>query len=472
MNGTSKRMERAIVIGASIGGLTAARALADHFRQVIVIERDSLPPLGEPRKSVPQGRHLHVLLARGRELLEGFFPGLTQELIDQGAVAGDLSETVRWFSDGRYTRNFTSGLMSLQASRPLLEGAIYRRLYALPNVTVLENHDAVGLLTTPAENGRERRICGLRVVDRAQDDVSQSVVSKSGRVEKELEAELVVDAGGRGSRGLAWLEELGYARPQEELIKMSLAYTTREFRRLPEHAGGSSTVVVMPSFHNRRMGVMLAVEGGRWMASFSGILGEAAPADLPGFISYARSLDAPDIYDIVKEAEPLGEPRTYKYPASQRRYFEKLDRFPEGYLVVGDALCSFNPIYGQGMTTAASEAALLGECLREGAPGDGVTGIASRFFRQAGRLLDSPWSIAAGSDLAYPEVEGKRAPAMLLVRKYLDRLLKVSSEDPVVNVAFQRVTNLMDPPASLFRPGIVRRVMFPTSRSAGTRRAP
>ncbi len=146
MDRTSPCMERAIVIGASISGLLAARALSNHFTQVIVVERDVLPPAGEPRKGVPQGRHLHVLLARGRELLESFFPGLTQELVDQGATFGDASETVTWFSDGAYTRNFHSGLMSMQVSRPLLEGTIYRRLCAVPNVTILENHDASGLV--------------------------------------------------------------------------------------------------------------------------------------------------------------------------------------------------------------------------------------------------------------------------------------------------------------------------------------
>jgi 2-polyprenyl-6-methoxyphenol hydroxylase-like FAD-dependent oxidoreductase len=439
------RMEHAIVIGASISGLMAARALANYFKQVTVIERDILPPVGEPRKGVPQGRHAHVLLSRGCDLLESFFPGLTQELVGQGAMAGDLSETVRWFSDGAYTRNFHSGLFSMQASRPLLEGNVYRRLCALPNLTLLENHDATGLLTTPGGKGIDVRVTGLRVVDRSQ----------AKPAEKTLEADLVVDAGGRGSRGITWLESMGYPRPEEEHIKMDLAYTTREFRRLPEHVGGHSPVVILPSDKNRRGATLLAVEGGRWIVTQAAYLGDAAPADLEGFIAFAHSLDAPDCYEVVKNAEPLGEASTYKYPASQRRHYEKLTRFPEGYLVVGDAICSFNPIYGQGMTTAASEAALLDECLREGLPG-----LARRFFRRASRLLDAPWNIAAGGDLAYPEVEGKHVPAQRLVGMYLDRLLKASREDTVLNVAFQRVTNLLDPPANLFRPNIVIRVLL------------
>jgi 2-polyprenyl-6-methoxyphenol hydroxylase-like FAD-dependent oxidoreductase len=444
MESSPNRMERAIVIGASISGLLAARVLADHFGQVIVVERDNLPPLGESRKGVPQGRHLHVLLARGRDLMEGFFPGLSQELVERGAIAGDLSETMRWFSGGAYTRNFHSGLISVQVSRPLLEGAILQRLCGLPNVTILENHDVSGLMTTPdpADAARGVQVRGVRVVDRSQPEPD----------EKSLEADLVVDAGGRGSRSLAWLESLGYARPEEEHIKMNLSYTTRAFHRPPEQAHGA--VVILPSFDNRRGGAMLAVDGERWIVSLSGYMGDAAPTDLEGFIEYARSLDAPDIYDVIKTAEPLGEGSPYKYPASQRRHFEKLTRFPEGFLVCGDALCSFNPIYGQGMTTAASEAAILDECLRSGLPG-----IARRFFQRASVLLDSPWGIAAGSDLAYPEVEGKRARGMRLAQLYLARLLRASREDITLNIAFQRVTNLIDPPARLFRPKIVWRVL-------------
>jgi 2-polyprenyl-6-methoxyphenol hydroxylase-like FAD-dependent oxidoreductase len=293
------------------------------------------------------------------------------------------------------------------------------------------------------------RITGVRVVDRAG----------SEPVEKQLAADLVVDAAGRGSHSLAWLESLGYQRPEEEQIKMGLCYTTRMFRRLPEHAQGRSPVVILPSFGNRRGAVLMAVEGDRWVATLAGYLGDMAPSDLEGFIAFARSLDAPDFYDVVKTAEPLGEASTYKYPSSQRRHYEKLTRFPEGFLTCGDALCSFNPIYGQGMTTAACEAALLDECLREGSGSLSHGSLSRRFFQRASRLLESPWNIAAGSDLAYPEVEGKRAPAMRAVGMYLDRLLLAARQDTVLNIAFQKVTNLMAPPASLFRPAIVLRVL-------------
>ena len=452
MEDNSTHKQQAVVIGASISGLLAARVLSRHFAHVTIVERDTLPALGnpssEPRKGVPQGRHLHVLLAHGLDLLETLFPGLTEELQARGANVGDLSESVRWFSDGVYTRNFHSGLVGVQVSRPLLESTILRRVNVLPNVTILDNHAASGLITASAVAGDKKRVTGLTVVDR----------SKSEPIEQRLSSDLLVDAGGRGTRSLAWLESIGYPLPEEELIKVDLTYTTRIFKRLPEHAQGRSPIIILPGKKCRRGAAMLAVEGGRWIVGLSGMLGDSAPPDLPGFIEYARSLDAPDCYDIIKNAEPEGEANLYKFPVSQRRHFEKLSNFPEGFLLVGDALCSFNPIYGQGMTAAASEAAVLDEMLQSAA-NPLRPGFARRFFRRASSLLDSPWSIAAGSDLAYPEVEGKRALGMGLIQSYLNRLLRVSSEDSEVNLAFQKVTNLIAPPPSLFHPRIVLRVL-------------
>lgn len=445
---SDSRKQQAVVIGASMSGLLAARVLANHYSQVTVVERDVLPPPGEPRKGVPQGRHLHVLLSHGRDLMEKYFPGLTQSIEQQGGHAGDLSETAIWVSGGGYSQAHPSGLISIEATRPLLEGAIYQRVCDLPNVTVLENCDVVGLLSEPVGSGPDMRVTGVKLMDRGQ------------QVERSLLADLVVDAGGRGTRSLAWLEALGYPRPTEEQIKINLTYTTRFFHRLPEHAGGRHPVVILADPDLPLGGILLPVEGGRWMATLAGMLGDTAPNDLPGFIEFARNLAAPDIYNVLKIAEPIGEGTQYKYPASQRRYFERLSRFPEGLLLVGDTICSFNPIYGQGMTVAASEAALLDELLEANPAGERAGWLARTFFRRAGKLLDSPWMIAAGSDLAYPGVEGKRAPGMGLVRRYMARLVNVCNTDTVVNLAFQRVTNLLDPPASLFAPGIMLRVLF------------
>jgi 2-polyprenyl-6-methoxyphenol hydroxylase-like FAD-dependent oxidoreductase len=440
------KMQQAVVIGASVAGMLAARALANHFKKVIVIERDVLPPSGEPRKGVPQGRHAHILLSRGRELLDQYFPGLTQDLVNRGALAGDLTESYVWFAKGAYQRNFHSGMVALQVSRPMLEGYIHERLCMLPNITVLENHDVTGLASMPTKSGVQ--ITGVRVVNRA-----------AGASERTLEADLVIDAGGRGSHSPAWLERLDYPRPEEERIQVEVSYTTRTFRRQPGDPR-KSPVVIVADADNRRAGMIMALEGERWIVGLGGLLGDAAPGDLAGFVAYSRTLAAPDVYEFLQTAEPLGDAATYKYAASQRRRYENLERFPAGFLVVGDALCSFNPIYGQGMTTAALEACLLDDCLQTGLKDSGDGSLRRRFFRDAGRMLDTPWAIAAGGDLAIPEVEGKRTFAMRLTNAYLARYGRAALKDTLLAGEFMKVANLTAAPAALFRPALMARVVW------------
>lgn len=428
----------AVVIGASMGGLLAARALADFFDRVTIIERDGLPPFGGHRKGVPQGRHTHALLSRGGQILEGMFPGLRTELAGLGAPLANPNE-VRWFDGGSYHCRFSRDGAALMVSRPLLEGYVRRRVLALPNVTLIERCDALGLATS--ESGE--RIRGLRILRKA-----------AGSAEEVLEADLVVDASGRGSRAPAWLEELGYGRPEEERVTVKFGYMTRIYRREPYHLGGAKVAVIAASPQTKRGGVMLAQEGDRWTVSLAGFVGDYPPADEDGFLAFARSLPAPDIYEVIKSAEPLSDLAPYRYLASQRRRYEKLERFPEGFIVFGDAICSFNPVYGQGMTVAALEALVLQRSLARG-----TEGLPRRFFHGAAKTIDNPWQIVAGGDLRFPETQGKRTPAMRAINWYLSKLHVAARRDPVVARSFSEVAGLLAPPPSLMRPTIAVRVL-------------
>lgn len=428
--------QTAIVIGASLGGLLAARTLSAHYERILLLERDTFPQSGQNRKGVPQGPHAHALLARGREVLEQFFPGLTAALVAQGALIPDLGDSVHWFNNGVYHCQYISGLLGLGVSRPALEAEVRARVLALPNVSISENCDVLGLTTDAAQ----ARVTGVHLIRRA-----------AGSAVETLTADLVVDACGRGSRSPAWLEALGYDRPQEEEVRINVGYATRYYRQEPQ----VQNFIIASTPPGTRGAVLLLQEDNRMVVTLAGFLGDHPPADEAGFLEFARSLPAPEIYHAIREAQPLTDVLRFKYPASLRRRYERLMRFPEGYLVFGDALCSFNPVYGQGMTACALEAETLQACLRSGSEQ-----LAQRFFAQAARVIDIPWRLAVGNDLRRPEVAGPRSAQTRFINWYIGKLHIAAQRDPRVAAAFLSVLNLMAPPASVMGLPIALRVLW------------
>ena len=428
----------AVVIGASVGGLLAARVLSDSYARVVVLDRDVLPDSATARRGVPQGRQLHVLLSRGKEALDELFPGLSADLNARGAPLVDLHDDVHWYNDGQRMRRAPSPLVAVGMSRPLLEDSLRARVAALPGVEIRSRVEVLGLTATADGS----RITGVRLLPAGADS------------EQTLAADLVVDASGRGSRTPVWLAELGYPRPAEEQVRVGVTYVTRIYRREPHHLDGLSGALTNAVPGSPRAGIVAAQEDGCYAVALSGMLGEEPPTDDAGMAAFADSLAAPQIGEVVRTAEPQGPPATMRFPVSTRRRYERLRRFPAGYLVMADALCSFNPIYGQGMTVAALEALLLRRLLATGADD-----LARRFFAGAAKVIDGPWSIAVGTDLRFPEVVGPRSPKVRFVNAYVHRLHVAAVADPVLGAAFLRVLNLVDPPTRLLAPPIVLRVL-------------
>lgn len=440
--------QHAVVIGGSMAGLVAARVLSPRFGRVTIVDRDVLPVSATHRRGVPQGCHGHGLLASGLDGLKQLFPNLVRDLVEGGAIEGDVVGTFRWFQHGCYKARFDSGLRGVLLSRPFLECIVRRHVLALPNVDLAPNVHVVGL-TTDESRGV---ITGVRVHHpRLHGDAAPTSDTTV------VPADLVVDATGRASRLPAWLDQLGYAKPAVEEIGVDLGYTSRIFARRPEHLDGDNGAVITPTPPKEtRGGFILAMEHDRWMVSLCGWTGDHAPATKDGFVEYARSLPRPDIYEVVRDATPLSDPVFFAVAASTRHRYERLAKLPERLLAIGDSIAAFNPVYGQGMSVATLEALALESCLDEP---EGLTWIGRRFFARAAQVVDTPWTMAAGGDFAFAGVTGQRPAGTSFVNWYLDHVHDAASTNHEVCRAFFRVANLLAPPSSLFKPAVVARVV-------------
>jgi 2-polyprenyl-6-methoxyphenol hydroxylase-like FAD-dependent oxidoreductase len=430
--------EHAIVIGASVAGLLAARVLSDSFGRVTVLERDALPTELTDRRAIPQGRHAHALQFGGQEALERLLPGYQDEAVVAGAPPRVDAEVLRFRFGGHRLRQVSIGTDAVFSSRAFLEGLIRRRINALGNVSI---RDRCGVLDLLSDDGGVR---GVLAQDRAP-----------GSEEEALRADLVVAASGRASKLPGWLESMGYEPPVEERVEVGIMYASRHLRLRPG-ALGTDTIVTSGPIPGRARGMALFLEEhDRWLLTLYGYGAEhRPPTDDDAFIGFAATVADPDVLAAIQEAQPLDEITTHAYPAGVRRRYERLRRFPEGLLVIGDAICSFNPIYGQGLTVAALQAEALARCLEQG-----ERQLARRFFKAASRPVDHAWKLSTGADLALPEVDARAALPDRIVSRYIARLLRVAAHDEHVARAFVEVTGLVKPPASLLHPAIAARVL-------------
>jgi len=430
----------AVVVGASIAGVLAAHTLAERFERVTLIDRDSMPPGPQGRPGVPQGRHTHGLLAQGRAAIEEMVPGTTEDLVVQGALLRDAQAEGRWHLVGGPLAAGASALPMLLVSRPRLEWYLRQRLTSRPGVDVLEQTAVLDL----AFSADERRVVGVVVRDRDGGE---------GRL---MAADLVVDASGRTSRTPEWLGRRGYPVPDEEVRRVDKNSVTRVFRADPARRRPAAiAVAARPDLP--RGGVMLAQERGRLTVTLAGCHGDRVPLTLPEFLDWARSLASTELAEAIEGLAPLDDGAVYRFPANRRRGYEHLRDFPERLVVTGDAFCSFDPVFGQGMTVAALEALELGRSLDEG-----MAGLAHRFHARAAVHIDTPWLIAAGGT---PPDGGRISLGERLAGRYVAALQRAAVSDPVLAEAFLRVSHLVDRPRELMRPGRAVRVLAGSLRS-------
>ena len=447
--GPPRSSDHAIVIGGSMAGMTIAQALRTRFDAVTVLDRDHLPDEAVPRPGVPQDRHVHLLLASGTTSFEQLFPGLFEELVTAGAAVGDPSR-IRLCLNGHRLARGPVGDPAVFASRPFIEHHVRRRIRAEAGIEVVDGCTVRGLATS--DDGR--RIVGVRTTS-----TSAEATAGGGEDERILPADLVVDASGRRSSSPAWLEELGYAPPPVDELPVDLHYLTRRYHIPDEVVGGDRNLLIGPTRDLPLGGALSKIEDDRWIATLFAMGGQRPPRDPDRFEAFAGELATSDIHDALVAGEPLDEPTRYRFPANQRRRYDR-GHLPEGFLAAGDAVCSFNPIYGQGMSVAAHQAVALRTLLTTGA-----TPAPAAWFAAIQPMMDVAWELTCSSDLAVRAIAGRRDLMTRFRNGYLARLHGAAARDPALTARFMRVAGLAAPPSTLLRPTAVVRVLTHRLRS-------
>jgi 2-polyprenyl-6-methoxyphenol hydroxylase-like FAD-dependent oxidoreductase len=450
--GSRQLGRRAVVVGAGIGGLAAAGALAKYFERVDVLERDRLSRSAGSRSGTPQDRHPHGLLAGGLRALDQIFPGYKRDLAAAGAVPVSFAREVEFERPdvgALPKRDF--GISMLCATRPLIELVLRRRAEAVANIVLRAASRVTGIV--PAARGDGVR--GVRFV------------SDSGRSET-LDADLVVDASGRGAPTLTLLDALGWDRPQMTEIGVDLSYNTAVVEIPPTATPDWKLVLTLPdpphlAFH----AVLAPTEDRHWIIVIADHNATSWIETWDAFLEASRSLITPTVYNALRHAQPPEGIRHYRFPVSTWKHFERLPRLPRGVLPVADALCRFNPIHAQGMSSAAKQARLLEDVLHRAADEpDPIAALQTGFMAEVASVIETPWTMSTSADLAFLQTRGERPDNFTEAREFEAALFRAAVADPVVHRAMLEVAQLLQPQSLLQEPDIIRRIEAVPVRAA------
>jgi 2-polyprenyl-6-methoxyphenol hydroxylase-like FAD-dependent oxidoreductase len=435
---TADAMGDAVVVGAGVSGLLAAHVLARRFERVTVIERDVFTDeVPEFRAGVPQSRHVHVLWSRGMEALNALLPGVVEDLEAAGGEVVEAPERMRWLSPADWFAG-VPGSHYLSVSRERLESTIRRRIAERSTITFMAHHEVTGLVPARSDGA----VGGVRLRERG-----------TGGKEFAVPAQLVVVATGRTSRTAEWLHGLGYPTPATDRIDAHLGYSSRYYRR-PAAEGRWQAMYVQGNPDLPRGGVILPIEGGRWLVTLIGQGEHQPPIEEKDWLAFAASLRSDELSEALADAEPLSDAVAYRATANEWTHFERVKRWPRGLLVVGDALCRFNPVYGHGMTVAALQARVIAGQVSAREPVE----IAARTREMQKAVAKCPraaWLIATGEDSRYPSTDGPKPGRLGRIQQgYMARVLAAANTDPVVSEAFFAVLSLNRRPETLLTPRI------------------
>ncbi|MGB3533816.1 MAG: FAD-dependent monooxygenase [Microcoleaceae cyanobacterium] len=439
---SSSNRRHAVVMGASMAGLLAGRILLNHFDRVTIVERDRLRESSEPRRGVPQGTQVHILLARGQQILEQLFPGLIADIAAAGGPKVNWTAECPVYSVKGWLPRFVSDVVTYTCSRCFLELKIRQRLQQFDRLQFIDQSSVSELVTNPDCS----EITGVKVRHLKTDETET------------LQTQLVVDATGRNSNVPKWLTQLGYEAPEETVINAFLGYGSRWYQQPDDLKVDWKALLIENLAPNQgRGGILYPVEGNRWIVTLSGVGRDYPPTDEAGFLEFAQSLRHRMIYDVIKNAQPLSPIHPYRRTENRLYHYEKLTQLPQGLVMLGDAVCAFNPVYGQGMTTAALGALTLDECLQSQKQ---QTKLTQTFQKKLFKVIQNPWLMATGEDIRWPATEGGKTDWMTQLNQgYFSQMMLIMKDNPELCQTFVEVVNMLKPPTAFFHPKYMVQVL-------------
>ncbi len=422
--------KKAIVIGGSIAGLLTARVLSDFFEDVVLIEKDKYVEGGKIRNGTPQAHHIHVLLAKGREIFQDFFPELEKDLIKKGANKIDFLNDIRYRLPSGWAPRFNSGIVTFACTRTLLENTIRHQIQKIPKIKI--------------EQGEQITSFVLEKPNKI------SLKTKDG---KEIHGDLIVDCTGRNTKSPSWLEDIGFPKPKETKINSFVRYSTRRYIPSQKDRKWKMLVILNKPISNPRLGGIYPIEGGKWLVGLYSIGNEYPPTDDDGFLEFTKHLESMELYDALKDAVPDSKIHGYQVQGSRKYHYEEMPRWPENFIVLGDAVAIFNPYYGQGITSAALGAETLGDMLKNDEVKNDFT---RKFQKRLSMTISLPWTLGTSEDLRWPTTVGKR-PNMItrMVQNHAQKVLLISPKSMLAAKSFQQMMHMIRSPAIIFHPLIL-----------------
>jgi flavin-dependent dehydrogenase len=447
--------DKSIVIGGGIAGLLASRVLSEHFANVVLVEKDHYPENAGPRNGTPQANHVHVLLMKGKQLLTDLFPNLERNLLDKGAHKIDLLADARYLLKTGWAMSFDSGMYTIACTRQLLEHTIRNEILThYTNIEILEDTRVTGLVV--GKNRREDGVNDHRTI--------VGITTVFQNTQRIIYGQLIVDASGRNNETPNWLEKLGFGRPPETKVNSYIGYATRQFRPRPknDHPNWKVMIILTQPPDNPRMGIIYPAEKDLWSVGILGIGKTYPPTIENGFLDFVRKLGGNEIYEAIKDADPVSQIYGYRENGSRQYHYEKMKNWPENFIAIGDSVSAFNPFYAQGITTAAIGATTLNKSLddfkhkRGRKPTKDLIGFSKEFQKRIAKVNSFPWLLGTSEDLRWSTTEGQSPNFVTrLIQKYSNHVMLLGPKSHTATKSFFEMMHMVKSPLVLFHPKII-----------------